>query len=187
MCCRIYRLLGASPLFRTHPNIRPAPPAASNVAAKVLDRWFASFFRPGDGHDVEAGWIVQQAVPLQIHKRHPRQAVLLVPVDSVRRMARGMRRAGLHFDEHDHAAIDSDDVDLTAAHVAAPFDDRVAEPLEMPCRGSLTALAKRFGPQDFRPQRLRQRRVSPPRCYMGRPPHAGAFAFNRVPGTLLAM
>ena len=99
---------------------------------------------PGEGDDVEAGRVFQQAVRFEIRERGPRHALLVAGRRRLRRVCRRRRRARFHFDEDDGAAVDGDDVEFADAQVDLPADDVVAEPLEIAGREIFATLAERL-------------------------------------------
>ena len=93
----------------------------------MLDRRPARIFGPGDRDDVEAGRVIAAGrCDFEIRQRGLRHAPLLARVDRFGRMAGVGRAARFHFDEHDRAAVDGDDVELAQRRIVAALQDAVS-------------------------------------------------------------
>ena len=95
----------------------------------MFDLRAAAVLWPDDRNDVESGSTFEQTVSLQIDQSEARQPLLFFEIDGFVRLAGDRRVAGFHFDEHDRAAVDGDDVDFADAELRAAADDFVAEAL----------------------------------------------------------
>ena len=88
--------------------------------------------------------IFKQAFRFEIRQGRLRHAALLDGVDGLGRMAGVGGRARFHFDEHDRAAVDRNNIQLAERRIVTALDDAETQSLEKASGRIFAASAERF-------------------------------------------
>jgi len=95
-----------------------------------------------DHHDIEPARTIMQAMSGEIVNRHLCNAVLLQTSDSCSTAAELAAGSRLHFDEHGHLAIASDDVNFSKASPVATRKNCVPAARELCAREIFSKFSK---------------------------------------------
>ena len=95
-----------------------------------------------DHHDIEPARTIMQAMSGEIVNRHLCNAVLLQPRDCGSATAEFAAGSRLHFDEHGHLAIASDDVNFSKASSVATRKNCVPAARELRAREIFSKFSK---------------------------------------------
>ena len=114
----------------------------------MFDGGAATCSGPGDCHHVESRRIFKEPVTFQVTKSEPRETLLLVGVDRLRRMSRAVAGTSLHLDKDYCSPVQSNQIELSEPVPISPGKDLITAPAQVPSGLALTrrlldAMAKR--------------------------------------------